>query len=214
MLRPRAKTAHAILALRSQPSVTQIFQIFFHFPFRPFPGVNFAGLPAISGVIFFGPGAPVLIVQKFLPPLFCLPEHPEAGTAPFSAGSRAGRERARKTDKNRAAATLPERYARRSRFLSGILFLLLKKAAMRAWPSFLREYLNPWVAGGYFLLLSSTALNIAGLRGLSFLNGPVMESFGYVFVLFLSRLFFGERITKRKLAGVGCILAGMLIFYL
>ena len=92
--------------------------------------------------------------------------------------------------------------------------VLLKKAAMRAWPSFLREYLNPWVAGGYFLLLSSTARNIAGLRGLSFLNGPVMESFGYVFVLFLSRLFFGERITKRKLAGVGCILAGMLIFYL
>ena len=92
--------------------------------------------------------------------------------------------------------------------------VLLKKAAMRAWPSFLREYLNPWVAGGYFLLLSSTALNIAGLRGLSFQNGPVMESFGYVFVLFLSRLFFGERITKRKLAGVGCILAGMLIFYL
>ena len=55
---------------------------------------------------------------------------------------------------------------------------------------------------------------IGGLRGLSFLNVPVIESFGYVFVLFLSRLFFGERITKRKLAGVGCILAGMLIYYL
>ena len=70
-------------------------------------------------------------------------------------------------------------------------------------PSFIREYLNPWVIGGYFLLLCSTVLNICGLRGLSFLNGPVMESFGYVFVLFLSRLFFKERITKRKLAGVG-----------
>ena len=68
--------------------------------------------------------------------------------------------------------------------------------------------------GGYFLLLCSTALNICGLRGLSFLNGPVMESFGYVFVLFLSRLFFREPVTKRKLAGVGCILAGMLIYYL
>lgn len=92
--------------------------------------------------------------------------------------------------------------------------VLLKKGSMRVWPSFIREYLNPWVMGGYFLLLCSTALNICGLRGLSFLNGPVMESFGYVFVLFLSRLFFGERITKRKLAGVGCILAGMLIYYL
>ena len=92
--------------------------------------------------------------------------------------------------------------------------VLLKKGAMRTWPSFLRQYLNPWVAGGYFLLLCSTTLNIAGLRGLSFMNGPVMESFGYVFVLLLSRLFFGERITKRKLAGVGCILAGILIYYL
>ena len=70
--------------------------------------------------------------------------------------------------------------------------VLLKKGAMRTWSSFIREYLNPWVIGGYFLLLGSTALNICGLRGLSF----------------------GERITKRKLAGVGCILAGMLIYYL
>ena len=92
--------------------------------------------------------------------------------------------------------------------------VLLKKGAMRVWPSLIREYLNPWVMGGYFLLLCSTALNICGLRGLSFLNGPVMESLGYVFVLFLSRLFFKERITTRKLAGVGCILAGMLIYYL
>ena len=92
--------------------------------------------------------------------------------------------------------------------------VLLKKGAMHTWPSFIREYLNPWVMGGYFLLLCSTALNICGLRGLSFLNGPVMESFGYVFVLFLSRLFFREPITKRKLAGVGCILAGMLVYYL
>ena len=50
--------------------------------------------------------------------------------------------------------------------------VLLKKGAMRTWPSFLRQYLNPWVAGGYFLLLGSTALNIAGLRGLSFMKRP------------------------------------------
>lgn len=92
--------------------------------------------------------------------------------------------------------------------------ILLKKGAMNSYSSFLREYLNPWVAGGYLLLVGSTVLNICGLRGLSFLNGPVMESFGYVFVLLLSRLFFGEKLTKRKLAGVGCILAGMLIYYL
>lgn len=92
--------------------------------------------------------------------------------------------------------------------------ILLKKGATMQYASFIREYLNPWVISGYLLLVGSTVLNICGLRGLSFMNGPVMESLGFVLVLFLSRLFFGERITKRRLLGVGCILAGMLIFYL
>lgn len=92
--------------------------------------------------------------------------------------------------------------------------VLLKKAAGKQHKSFLREYLNPWVICGYMLLLGSTVFNISGLRGLSFMNGPVIESFGYVLVLFLSRFFFGERITIRKLAGVGCILAGVIVYYL
>ena len=68
--------------------------------------------------------------------------------------------------------------------------VLLKKGAMRSWPSLIREYLNVWVLGGYFLLVCSTVLNICGLRGLSFLNGPVMESFGYVLPTLPSPLFF------------------------
>ncbi len=92
--------------------------------------------------------------------------------------------------------------------------VLLKKGSMGEYSSFLREYLNPWVIGGYLLLLVCTVLNLCGLRGLSYLSGPVIESFGYIFVLLLGRFFFGERITGRKLAGVGCILAGLLVYYL
>ena len=92
--------------------------------------------------------------------------------------------------------------------------VLLKKAACRQYGSFIREYLNPYVISGYILLVGSTILNVSGLRGLSFMNGPVIESFGYVLVLFLSRFFFGEKITIRKLAGVGCILAGVIVYYL
>ncbi len=91
--------------------------------------------------------------------------------------------------------------------------VLLKKGAMNSYSSLIREYLNPWVICGYGLMFGSTVLNVMGMRGLSFLNGPVMESLGFVLVLLLSRLIFGEKITRRKLAGVGCILAGMLIFY-
>ncbi len=92
--------------------------------------------------------------------------------------------------------------------------ILLKKGALRRYSSWLREYLNPYVCGGYLLLAGSTVFNILGLRGLSYMNGPVMEALGFVLVLFLSRLFFKEKITKRKLAGVACILAGMLVYYL
>ena len=92
--------------------------------------------------------------------------------------------------------------------------VLLKKGAAQHYASFLREYLNPWVAGGYGLLVISTLLNIRGLRSLPFLSGPVMESLGYLVVLLLGRFFFREKLTGRKLAGVGCILAGMLIYYL
>ena len=57
-------------------------------------------------------------------------------------------------------------------------------------------------------------LTILAFRGMDYKNGPVIESLGYVLVLFLSRIFFGERITGRKVAGTVFILAGMLVFYL
>ena len=92
--------------------------------------------------------------------------------------------------------------------------LLLKKSATQEHTSFLREYLNPYVLSGYGLLCLSMFLTILAFRGLDYKNGPVIESLGYVLVLFLSRIFFGERITGRKVAGTVFILAGMLVFYL
>lgn len=92
--------------------------------------------------------------------------------------------------------------------------LLLKKSAMKKYSSFLREYLNLYVIAGYGLLFLSMFLTILAYRGLDYKNGPVIESLGYVLVLFLSRLFLGEKLTKRKVAGTICILMGMVVFYL
>lgn len=92
--------------------------------------------------------------------------------------------------------------------------LLLKKSATQKHASFLREYLNPYVLSGYGLLFLSMFLTILAFRGMDYKNGPVIESLGYVLVLLLSRIFFGEKITGRKVAGTVCILAGMLVFYL
>ncbi|MFT8887967.1 MAG: EamA family transporter [Ethanoligenens sp.] len=92
--------------------------------------------------------------------------------------------------------------------------LLLKVSADRPHRGFWREYGNPWTLGAYGLLFCSTLLTVAAFRGLAFKNAPVIESLGYLFVLILSRVFFREKITRRKLAGNLLIVAGVLIFYI
>lgn len=92
--------------------------------------------------------------------------------------------------------------------------LLLKKSANRSHDSFLKEYLNPYVIGGYGLLVVSMLLTIGAYRGLAYKNGPIIESLGYVLVMFLSGIFLKEKITSRKVAGTALILAGILVFYL
>lgn len=92
--------------------------------------------------------------------------------------------------------------------------LLLKKSAEKKYASFWREYLNPYVITGYGFLFLSMFLTVLAFRGMDYKNGPVIESLGYVMVLLLSRLFFGEKLTKKKLIGTCCILAGIVFFYL
>ena len=98
--------------------------------------------------------------------------------------------------------------------LSSVSQLLLKKGALQRFPSAFREYCTPWVIGGYLLLFCSMFLNIQGLRTLDYLNAPVMESLGYVLVPVLSALFFREKLSASRLVGIGCIVLGMVVFYL
>ena len=91
--------------------------------------------------------------------------------------------------------------------------MLLKKGATRKYESVIREYLNPWVISGYGLMILSTLCVIYAYRGVAYKNGAIIESLGYLLIMFLSRIFFGEKITKRKLIGNMIILAGILVFY-
>lgn len=92
--------------------------------------------------------------------------------------------------------------------------ILLKKSATKEYSSVVREYINPWVITGYAMLFFSMFLTILAFRGMDYKNGPVIESLGYVMVLFLSRLFFGEKISAGKIVGTICILTGIVVFYL
>ena len=92
--------------------------------------------------------------------------------------------------------------------------ILLKKGAMKKYDSFIREYLNVYVISGYFLMFGSLFLTMIAYRGLNFLNVPVLEAIGYVLVPVLSYLFFKEQLTKKKIAGIACILVGIFVYYL
>lgn len=92
--------------------------------------------------------------------------------------------------------------------------MLLKKGATIQYNHVIREYLNVWVIGGYGLMILSTLCVIFAYRGVAYKNGAIIESLGYLLIMILGRIFFGEKITKRKLLGNLLILAGVLVFYL
>lgn len=91
--------------------------------------------------------------------------------------------------------------------------ILLKKSAQKTYPNVIREYVNPYVILGYAMMVGSTLLTVAAYKGLDYKNGPVIEALGFPLIMILGRVFFGEKLTKKKLLGNGLILAGILIFY-
>ena len=98
--------------------------------------------------------------------------------------------------------------------LSAASQMLLKKAAKTDYPNPVREYLNVWVIGGYGLLVLSMLSVVYACRGLEMKNVPVIEALGFPLVMVLGRIFYGEKLTKNKLIGMGLIMLGVAVFYL
>lgn len=93
--------------------------------------------------------------------------------------------------------------------------MLLKKAAMEPHSSVIREYLNWKVIAGYFLMFVGMLLGVIGYgKGVEVHQGPVMESIGNVWVVFLSWLFFREPLTRKKILGNLLIIVGIIVFNL
>lgn len=98
--------------------------------------------------------------------------------------------------------------------ISSFSQILLKKAAMKQYDNFIKEYLNAYVIGAYIMFALSLLFMTLCYRGLPFKLIPVLESFGYIMVMLLAFFFFGEKITKRKVLGTICILTGIIVFNL
>lgn len=97
-------------------------------------------------------------------------------------------------------------------FLAAFGQVALKKGASRQEISLWKQYVNPWVIGGYFLFVLSLGTNSIAYRGVPLKNGPMLESLGFILVPLLSKLFFNERITPSRFCGFMLILVGVVMF--
>lgn len=93
--------------------------------------------------------------------------------------------------------------------------MLLKQGARKQYSSFLSQYLNPWVIGGYGIMGMSLLLNVFCMsRGVLVKEVSIIEALSYLFVPCLSWLFFKEKITWRKAGAIGVIMVGVIVFFI
>lgn len=92
--------------------------------------------------------------------------------------------------------------------------VLLKKSAMREYDTLWRQYVNPWVIGGYAVMGISLLLNVFCMgHGIQAKEVSTIESLSYVFVPCFSYAFFRERITWRKAGSILLIMVGVFVFF-
>lgn len=97
--------------------------------------------------------------------------------------------------------------------ISAFSQVLLKIAANRTYESRLKEYLNPLVIGAYGIFGLSWAMTTYALRYVEYAkNSPVIEATSYIWGPLFGVVLLREKITRRTLAGMLVILAGIMIF--
>ncbi len=98
--------------------------------------------------------------------------------------------------------------------ISSISQVLLKSSANKEHGNALKEYLNPKVIVAYGMFFLATLITILAYKYVPLSMGGILESSGYIFVAVLSYFFLHEKISKRKMLGLGVILIGILVFNL
>ena len=85
------------------------------------------------------------------------------------------------------------------------------KSANIKYENPIREYLNIRVIVAYSIFLLSSFVTIYAYKFVPLSIGPVLESAGYIFVTVLGYIFLKERVGKKKLLGLACILCGIVV---
>lgn len=99
-------------------------------------------------------------------------------------------------------------------FISSVSQVLLKSSADRKHDNALLEYLNPKVIIAYGMFFLSTLITIIAYKYVPLSMGGILEASGYIFVAILSYIFLHEKISKKKMLGLGIILVGIAVFNL
>ena len=101
-------------------------------------------------------------------------------------------------------------------FVVGVLVasisqVILKKCANENGAVGLRAYLNPYVIVAYILFIVSTLVSLLCLKFIPLSLAPMLDATGYIFVAVLSRIFFKEKLYKKKIVGFLFILVGIVV---
>ena len=95
-------------------------------------------------------------------------------------------------------------------FVSSVSQVLLKKAALAKYPSFLTQYMNMNILLAYFMFFVVLVVNTYILRYIPmFMLSAISETLPYVFSIFFGFMFFGEKIKLRKICGAIIIIIGI-----
>lgn len=99
-------------------------------------------------------------------------------------------------------------------FAAACAQMLLKQGARKEYASWWRQYINPWVIGGYGIMACSLVLNIWCMsKGVQVKEVSVIESMSYLFVPVLAFMLFKEKLTVRKICAIGVIITGVILFF-
>ena len=100
-------------------------------------------------------------------------------------------------------------------FAAACAQMLLKQGTRQNYVGFWRQYLNPWVIGGYAVMACSLVLNIWCMsRGVQVKEVSTIESLSYLFVPCMAFILFRERITLRKAEAIAIIISGVILFFI
>lgn len=99
-------------------------------------------------------------------------------------------------------------------FLGTVSQVMLKKAALKKYPSKIKEYLNPLVILAYVIFAGTTLISVYAYRVVPLSLGPILEATSYIYVTIFGVTIFRETINVKKVCGLLLVIAGIGVYAL